>query len=286
MGKLGVKIILKEYAYGTFFLFLFIYLLYFPGEGWLSYNSNICPPPPLSKILHPPQHQVTSLHPLRWQWCCHTQNYCPEQLLLFKIYLFLSTPSVQVQLMISSLATWTNIVTFRCCLVPASDTVSICSSPETTVTDSQVYISSDGYPDSMPANTDQDCRCTIQTNSGRSQILDITAVHLNLYGDVTDPCRERLTLYSMFSKDTITVCPTSTPIGNSVTKINETLLSTSLNRTQPVEIQLKANRSISVQQGRFLLSIRNQGKLAYTCTSMITDWTLVNIQSIVYQGIG
>ncbi len=129
------------------------------------------------------------------------------------------------------------------------------------MTDTEVYISSDGYPDGMSVNTDQDCRCIIQTENDATQILDITAVHLNLYGKVTDPCRERLTLYSMYSMHTITVCPTYTPAGISVTKINETLLSTTLDRTQPVEIQLKANRSTSLQQGRFLLSIRNQGTL-------------------------
>ncbi len=150
--------------------------------------------------------------------------------------------------------------TLRLSLFPASDTFSICSSQETTVTDSQVYISSDGYPDSMPYNTDQDCRCTVQINTDGAEILDITAVHLTLYGSVTDPCRERLTLYSMFSKDSTTICPTYTPTGAfSVTKINETLLSTSLNRTQPMEIQLKANRSTAIQQGRFLLYIRQQG---------------------------
>ncbi len=145
--------------------------------------------------------------------------------------------------------------------IPATDTVSICSYPATTVTRSQVYISSDGYPDSMPVNTDQDCRCTIKAN-GVGQILDVTAVHLNLYGNVHDPCREKLSLYSMFSRDTFIVCPTNRPFGNSVTKINETLLSTLLNRTLPMEIQLKANRSTSIQQGRFLLSIRNQGTTA------------------------
>ncbi len=244
-------------------IYLFIFCFFFTQAGGVLHvdpEPPPPPPPPVSKIMHPPQHQVTSLHPLRWQWCWHTQNYCPEQLLLFKMYLFLSTPTVQEKLMISSLATWTNIVTFKCCLVAASDTVSICSDHPTTETDSlEVYISSDRYPDTMPVDTDQDCRCTIQTNSGGSQILDITAVHLTLYGSVADPCRERLTLYSMHSQDTITVCPTSTPTGISVTQINETLLSTSLNRTQPVEIQLKANRSTSIQQGRFLLSIRNQG---------------------------
>ncbi len=148
--------------------------------------------------------------------------------------------------------------------IPASDTVSICGPPHTTEDNSHVYISSEGYPAPIPSNKDLDCGCTIHADSDTAQILDITAVHLNLYGNVVDQCRERLTLYSVYSKDAITICPTHTPTGAfSVTKINQTLLSTTLNRTQPVVIKLMTNKLSSTQRGTFLLSLRSQGINAY-----------------------
>ena len=135
---------------------------------------------------------------------------------------------------------------------------SICGT--STMTSSQVYISTDGYPDIMPYNTDQDCRCTIQGNRSAEQNIAVVAIYLQLhYEGWSKLCRENLTIHHK-GNDIYTLCPHRKWHDDySFTRINETLLMSTVTKNQSMQIQLMARRTTSSLRGKFLLSITSPG---------------------------
>lgn len=147
--------------------------------------------------------------------------------------------------------------------IPVPDIVPICGPPVSAVIWPQIYISSPNYPDPMPADTDLNCSCSIQSYSEVDDVLiegQIEAVHMELTGSVSDPCRERLNIEGRFPRGPPVLCPDDPSQGYKYTVVNHTLWSFTMFRKEiAAEIHLVTNRSTgSDRAGRFLLRLSAQ----------------------------
>ncbi len=118
----------------------------------------------------------------------------------------------------------------------------------------------------MPADTDLNCTCAIQSYTLADDVLlegQLDALHLELIGSVSDPCRERLVIEGNldFASPWI-LCPDDPDQGFKYTRINETLSSIAMFRKEIVaEIHLVTNKSTgSDTTGKFLFRLSSQGR--------------------------
>ncbi len=125
-----------------------------------------------------------------------------------------------------------------------------------------VYITSQDYLDAMPG-TGQDCSCEISPGrDNQAMSVTIRALTVYLYGTDTDPCRERLSIYTG-KNNPIHICPAKN--GNEYSYISNgdiLFINLTVNRTTSLVIQLKTNRTQlgSERKGKVHLFVGSTGR--------------------------
>ncbi len=127
-----------------------------------------------------------------------------------------------------------------------------------------VYIVSEDYPGAMPG-TDQDCSCEISPGEGFQAVtVNVTAIVLHLYGSNTDPCRERLTIYT--DNGIQVICPEKIPTGiiyeyRYVSNFQVLLPHLQIKKASSLVIQLKTNSTLTSMEntGQVILAVSSYG---------------------------